>query len=157
MTESSDLRITRIPLNNGSGHMPALGCGTLIPDPAATKAATKAALAAGFRHFDCAERYKNEREVGEALKEGIAAQGSSAKTFSLPQSCGIPIIGPSALNLPSRRVGTDSGSNIWISTSCTLPLHFNLGTSRTHGIKTATSSTTKESLCSIPGEPWKVS
>ncbi|MCE5317082.1 MAG: aldo/keto reductase [Parachlamydia sp.] len=47
--------------------MPALGCGTLIPDPAESKAATKDALAAGFRHFDCAERYRNEREVGEAL------------------------------------------------------------------------------------------
>ena len=74
MTGSSDLRMTRIPLNNGSGHMPALGCGTLIPDPAATKDATIAALAAGFRHFDCAERYKNEHAVGEALKEGITAQ-----------------------------------------------------------------------------------
>lgn len=53
--------------------MPALGCGTLIPDPAETKTATRDALAAGFRHFDCAERYRNEREVGEALQEGLAA------------------------------------------------------------------------------------
>jgi alcohol dehydrogenase (NADP+) len=75
MTGSSDLRLTRIALNNGSGHMPALGCGTLIPDPAETRAATKSALAAGFRHFDCAERYRNEREVGEALAAaGIARE-----------------------------------------------------------------------------------
>lgn len=73
MTGSSDLRLTRIALNNGSGHMPALGCGTLIPDLAATIVATRDALAAGFRHFDCAERYKNEREVGEALQAGLAA------------------------------------------------------------------------------------
>jgi alcohol dehydrogenase (NADP+) len=53
--------------------MPALGCGTLIPAPAMTIAATGDALRAGFRHFDCAERYQNEREVGEALQAGLAA------------------------------------------------------------------------------------
>jgi alcohol dehydrogenase (NADP+) len=73
MIESSDLRLTRIPLNNGSGYMPALGFGTLIPDPALTITATRDALEAGFRHFDCAERYRNEREVGEALQAGLAA------------------------------------------------------------------------------------
>jgi alcohol dehydrogenase (NADP+) len=72
-TESSDLRLTRIPLNNGSGLIPALGFGTLIPDAAVTITATRDALEAGFRHFDCAERYRNEREVGEALQVGLAA------------------------------------------------------------------------------------
>jgi len=75
MTGSSDLRLTRLALNNGSGRMPALGCGTLIPDAAETKTATKDALAAGFRHYDCAERYKNERSVGEALQEGLTIGG----------------------------------------------------------------------------------
>jgi alcohol dehydrogenase (NADP+) len=70
-----DLRLTRLPLNHGAGLMPALGFGTLIPDPAVTKTATKDALDAGFRHFDCAERYRNEREVGEALQAGLAANG----------------------------------------------------------------------------------
>jgi len=62
-------------LNNGRGQMPALGFGTLIPDADVTKTATRAALEAGFRHFDCAERYRNEREVGEALRAGRAAGG----------------------------------------------------------------------------------
>jgi alcohol dehydrogenase (NADP+) len=53
--------------------MPVLGFGTLIPDPAETISATRNALEAGFRHFDCAERYRNEREVGEALQAGLAA------------------------------------------------------------------------------------
>src|SRR5271168_745850 len=75
MTESSDLRMTRIPLSHGAGSMPALGFGTLIPDAALTIAATKDALDAGFRHFDCAERYRNEREVGTALREVLAAGG----------------------------------------------------------------------------------
>ncbi|MBV8671963.1 MAG: aldo/keto reductase [Acidobacteriaceae bacterium] len=75
MIETSDLRLTRMPLNNGSGQMPALGFGTLIPDPGVTITATRDALAAGFRHFDCAERYRNEHEVGEALQAGLAAGG----------------------------------------------------------------------------------
>ncbi|MGB8890024.1 MAG: aldo/keto reductase [Candidatus Korobacteraceae bacterium] len=75
MTESSDLRLTRMPLNNGAGHIPALGFGTLIPDAAETITATRDALDAGFRHFDCAERYRNEREVGEALQAGMATGG----------------------------------------------------------------------------------
>jgi aldehyde reductase len=75
MIESSDLRMTRMSLNHGGGHMPALGFGTLIPDAAVTVSATRDALEAGFRHFDCAERYRNEREVGEALQAGLAARG----------------------------------------------------------------------------------
>jgi alcohol dehydrogenase (NADP+) len=75
MTESSDLRMMRMPLNNGGGHLPVLGFGTLIPDPAVTISATRDALEAGFRHFDSAERYRNEREVGEALQAGLAAGG----------------------------------------------------------------------------------
>jgi len=75
MIESSDLRTTRIPLSHGAGHLPALGFGTLIPDKAVTIAATGDALEAGFRHFDCAERYGNEREVGMALHAGLAARG----------------------------------------------------------------------------------
>jgi alcohol dehydrogenase (NADP+) len=69
--ESSDFRSARIAIQHGAGQMPVLGFGTLIPDPAATKSATRDALAAGFRHFDCAERYQNEREVGEALEGGL--------------------------------------------------------------------------------------
>jgi len=75
MTEGSDLRLRRLSLNNGSGQMPVLGFGTLISDAAATIAATRNALDVGFRHFDSAERYRNEREVGEALQAGLAAGG----------------------------------------------------------------------------------
>jgi diketogulonate reductase-like aldo/keto reductase len=73
METPDTLRYTKIPLNNGSGAMPAVGFGTLIPDPAATKQATKTALEAGFRHFDCAERYRNEEAIGEAMQEVFKA------------------------------------------------------------------------------------
>ena len=82
MTKSPDFRTARIPLNNGTSQMPALGFGTLIPDPAVTISATKDALEAGFRHFDCAERYRNEREVGEALQQGLPPEALPAKTSS---------------------------------------------------------------------------
>jgi alcohol dehydrogenase (NADP+) len=75
MIESSAFRNTSMPLNHGGGHMPVLGFGTLISDAAETISATRGALEAGFRHFDCAERYRNEREVGEALQAGLAAGG----------------------------------------------------------------------------------
>jgi alcohol dehydrogenase (NADP+) len=75
MIESSDFRNARMPLNDGAGNIPALGFGTLIPDAAATISATRDALEAGFRHIDCAERYRNEREVGEALQAGLGAGG----------------------------------------------------------------------------------
>jgi aldehyde reductase len=74
MIETSDFRTARMPLNHGAGEMPVLGFGTLIPDPGVTISATRDALKAGFRHFDCAERYRNEREVGEALQAGLAAR-----------------------------------------------------------------------------------
>jgi diketogulonate reductase-like aldo/keto reductase len=73
MVESDNLRYTRIALNNGSGAIPALGFGTLIPDPMATRTATKAALEAGFRQLDASERYRNEKEVGEAIQEVLKA------------------------------------------------------------------------------------
>src|SRR6185369_13061390 len=69
MPATDELRYTKIPLNNGSGGLPALGFGTLIPDPVATRVATKAALEAGFRLLDTSERYRTEKEVGEAMQE----------------------------------------------------------------------------------------
>ena len=73
MTTSDTLRDTRIYTTHGSGEIPAVGFGTLIPDPVATKQATRAALEAGFRHLDCAERYRNEAAVGEAIQEAFKA------------------------------------------------------------------------------------
>lgn len=73
MPTPDTLRYTRIPLNNGSGAIPAVGFGTLIPDPVATTQATRTALEVGFRHLDCAERYRNEAAVGDALQAALAA------------------------------------------------------------------------------------
>ena len=73
MTTSDALRYSRIELTHGSGAIPAVGFGTLIPDLVATKQATKTALEVGFRHLDCAERYRNEEAVGDAIREAFDA------------------------------------------------------------------------------------
>jgi diketogulonate reductase-like aldo/keto reductase len=73
MATADTLRYTKIPLTHGSGAIPAVGFGTLIPDPLATKQATKAALEVGFRHLDCAERYRNEDAVGDAMQAAFKA------------------------------------------------------------------------------------
>src|SRR4030095_8567057 len=73
MVPQDTLRHTRIPLAHGSGAIPAVGFGTLIADPLATRQATKTALEVGFRHLDCAERYRNEEAVGEAMQAAFQA------------------------------------------------------------------------------------
>jgi diketogulonate reductase-like aldo/keto reductase len=67
------LRDTGFPLVHGSGEMPAVGFGTLFRDLSVTTQAVKDALETGFRHFDCAERYRNEEMVGVAIQEVLAA------------------------------------------------------------------------------------
>ncbi|MGH9758043.1 MAG: aldo/keto reductase [Candidatus Acidiferrales bacterium] len=67
MSEQNELRCSKILMNNGK-YIPALGFGTLIPDLGETTRATRTALEAGFRQFDCSERYRNEAAVGEAIQ-----------------------------------------------------------------------------------------
>ncbi|MDT5178473.1 MAG: hypothetical protein QOJ95_2671 [Mycobacterium sp.] len=71
MTTIQDPRRHRFVLNSGA-EMPALGFGTLVSDSSETRSATRAAIQVGFRHLDCAERYRNEEEVGLALKDAFA-------------------------------------------------------------------------------------
>src|ERR1700744_2462248 len=73
MIEDCDYRTANVQLRDASGRMPVLGFGTLIPDAAVTASATTDALGMGFRHFDCAERSRNEHVVGEVLRAGLAA------------------------------------------------------------------------------------
>jgi alcohol dehydrogenase (NADP+) len=73
MKQFNDPRYRKLPLRGEAGTMPALGFGTLIPDATDTRNATRTALEVGFRHFDCAERYRNEEQVGEAIREAIQA------------------------------------------------------------------------------------
>jgi alcohol dehydrogenase (NADP+) len=51
MIESSDFRITKMPLNHGAGHMPRTRIWHRGHDAAATVSPTTEALEAGFRLF----------------------------------------------------------------------------------------------------------
>src|SRR6201985_2660442 len=72
MASAEDLSRVTFPLNDGRGAIPALGFGTSLSDRTKTREAVKAAVKVGFRHLDAAERYRNEAEVGAALKELFA-------------------------------------------------------------------------------------
>lgn len=73
MTSNDALRDTKFVLNHGSVQMPAVGFGTLFQDLSVTTQAVKDALEVGFRHFDCAERYRNEDMIGVAFQEVLAS------------------------------------------------------------------------------------
>ena len=72
MASNENLSRHGFALNNGSGEIPALGFGTSLSDNKKTRNAVKTAVEVGFRHLDAAERYRNEAEVGAALKELFA-------------------------------------------------------------------------------------
>jgi diketogulonate reductase-like aldo/keto reductase len=62
--------VPRRTLHSGAA-MPAIGLGTFGSDhvsPSQVAEAVKGAAAVGYRHFDCASVYDNEREVGASLE-----------------------------------------------------------------------------------------
>ncbi|XP_058831681.1 1,5-anhydro-D-fructose reductase-like [Topomyia yanbarensis] len=60
-----------VTLNDGN-KMPILGLGTWLSLEGEGIAAVKAAIDAGYRHIDTAYLYRNEKEVGQAIREKIA-------------------------------------------------------------------------------------
>ncbi|KIW16706.1 hypothetical protein PV08_03895 [Exophiala spinifera] len=64
---------------NTGATIPALGLGTWQSPEGQVRAAVAHAIKSGYRHIDCAYVYGNEKEVGEGIKEGLAAAGISRK------------------------------------------------------------------------------
>ncbi|CAN5540649.1 aldo/keto reductase [soil metagenome] len=60
--------VPSITLNDGR-EIPQLGFGVFQIDPDETAEAVKRALEIGYRHIDTAEMYKNEKGVGEGIRE----------------------------------------------------------------------------------------
>ena len=59
--------IPAVRLNNGV-EIPQLGFGVFQIKPEDTAAATRTALEVGYRHIDTAQMYRNEKQVGEAVR-----------------------------------------------------------------------------------------
>lgn len=74
--------VPEITLNNGV-TIPQLGFGVFQVPPDQTREATLAALKIGYRHVDTAEMYRNERGVGEAVRESGLDRGEVFVTSKL--------------------------------------------------------------------------
>jgi diketogulonate reductase-like aldo/keto reductase len=112
MASAEDLRRVTFTLNNGSGEIPALGFGTSLSDRTKTRDAVKAAVKVGFRHLDAAERYRNEAEVGAALKDlfddGTVRRDELFVTTKLWNNNHRPERVKSALQASLNRLGLDT-------------------------------------------------
>jgi 2,5-diketo-D-gluconate reductase A len=69
----SELTVPRLPLTDG-GAIPQVGYGLYKVPRADARRLTLEAIAAGYRHFDTAALYGNEREVGEAVRDAPVAR-----------------------------------------------------------------------------------
>jgi aldehyde reductase len=63
-------KVPVIRLNDGN-FIPVIGLGTFESPPGVVENVVKVAIDAGYRHFDCADFYENEDEVGKALRQAI--------------------------------------------------------------------------------------
>jgi diketogulonate reductase-like aldo/keto reductase len=112
MKQSQGLNQVTLELNDGIGRMPALGFGTSLSDRSKTRDSVIAAVKVGFRHLDAAERYRNEAEVGAALKELFADRTVSRDelfvTTKLWNNNHRPERVKPALQASLRRLGLDS-------------------------------------------------
>jgi diketogulonate reductase-like aldo/keto reductase len=77
----TDIRSMPLP---SSGQMPLLGFGTWQITGEQCYDATRDALDAGYRHLDTATMYRNEREVGRALRDSGIEAGAVFVTTKVP-------------------------------------------------------------------------
>ena len=73
-------RSTQIPLTASTIQLPSiplLGYGTWNLDRSNASDAVSYAIQTGYRHIDCAAAYRNEKEVGKGIAEGLEKTGLS--------------------------------------------------------------------------------
>src|ERR1700757_2468168 len=74
--------IPSITLNDGN-TIPQLGFGVFQIEPSETAAAVRSALEVGYRHIDTAEMYRNEKEVGQGIRDAGVDRGEVFVTSKL--------------------------------------------------------------------------
>ncbi|GJM90069.1 hypothetical protein PR202_ga06314 [Eleusine coracana subsp. coracana] len=76
--------VPAVTLNSGY-RMPAMGLGVWRMENTAVRGVIHSAIRSGYRHFDCAAKYQNEAEVGEALAEAFQTGLVKREIYSLQQ------------------------------------------------------------------------
>ena len=93
------------------GPMPLLGFGTWQMTGARCRAAVRVALEVGYRHIDTATMYRNEHEVGRAVRDSGVARDELFITTKLPP--GASGRGRETLDNSLRALGTDH-VDLWL-------------------------------------------
>jgi diketogulonate reductase-like aldo/keto reductase len=76
-----------IRLNNGLS-IPVIGLGVYLAQPGATtREAVLSALRLGYKHVDTAQFYKNEKDVGDAVRESGLVREDVWITSKVPGAC----------------------------------------------------------------------
>ncbi|MEI6254101.1 MAG: aldo/keto reductase, partial [Mycobacteriaceae bacterium] len=95
-----------ITLNDGN-HIPQLGFGVFMVDPAETAAAVRSALETGYRHIDTAQMYGNDKGVGEGIREAGLDRAQVFITSKLNNGFHRPDDARRAFEETLRELGTD--------------------------------------------------
>jgi 2,5-diketo-D-gluconate reductase A len=98
--------IPDITLNDGH-TIPQLGFGTFQVPPADTARVVAAAIAAGYRHIDTAEGYRNEQGVGDAIRHSGLARGDFFVTSKLRNGAHVPDDARRAFDATLEALGSD--------------------------------------------------
>ena len=101
--------MTTIPsLTLNDGHtIPQFGYGTFQVPPEQTAEAVAAALAAGYRHIDTAQMYRNEQGVGEGIRASGLARDDVYVTSKLNTGAHLPVDARRAFDGTLEALGMD--------------------------------------------------
>ncbi len=108
VSAQSVANVPYLTLNNGA-KMPQFGLGTfMIPSNEAAKEAVLTALRNGYRHFDTAHAYQDEKGVGDAINEFIAEGGAKREDIWVTSKVWpSEYSDPKAIDKMLRRLGLD--------------------------------------------------
>ncbi|KAH3764949.1 aldo/keto reductase [Pelomyxa schiedti] len=72
MSSTSECESVALRLSGTGDMMPRVGFGTWLAQKNVVGEAVKLAISCGYRHIDCAEKYGNEEEIGQAIAAAMA-------------------------------------------------------------------------------------